>query len=73
MEVKKKKKTTSKGNPRSDAQNQVSLGSVISKQEKDVEEKYAGSDIKKRRKKKKYKSNTETELDFLLKKYLHFQ
>nr|ARH53598.1 hypothetical chloroplast RF1 [Mangifera indica]UDP55777.1 hypothetical chloroplast RF1 [Mangifera indica]UNZ10882.1 hypothetical chloroplast RF1 [Mangifera indica]WNX93233.1 hypothetical chloroplast RF19 [Mangifera indica] len=67
------KKTTSQGNPRSDAQNQVSLGSVLSKQEKDVEEKYAGSDMKKRRKKKQYKSNIEAELDFLLKKDFHFQ
>nr|WIL97191.1 hypothetical chloroplast RF19 [Toxicodendron succedaneum] len=67
------KEPASQGNPRSDAQNQVSLGSVLSNQEKDVEEKYAGSDMKKRRKKKQYKSNPEAELDFLLKKYFHFQ
>nr|YP_010449092.1 hypothetical chloroplast RF19 [Exbucklandia populnea]UTS57615.1 hypothetical chloroplast RF19 [Exbucklandia populnea]WBR75096.1 hypothetical chloroplast RF1 [Exbucklandia populnea]WCH59049.1 hypothetical protein RF1 [Exbucklandia populnea] len=42
-------------------------------EEKDVEEDYAGSDIKKRRKKKQYKSNTEAELDFFLKRYLLFQ
>nr|WCH58615.1 hypothetical protein RF1 [Chunia bucklandioides] len=47
--------------------------SILSNQEKDVEEDYAGSDIKKRRKKKKYKSNTEAELDFFLKRYLLFQ
>jgi hypothetical protein len=58
------------GNPRSDAQNQVSLGSVLSNQEKDVEEKYARSDMKKRR---KYKSNAQAQLYFLLKKHLHFQ
>nr|YP_011036347.1 Ycf1 protein [Bursera cuneata]WRI65741.1 Ycf1 protein [Bursera cuneata] len=58
------------GNPRSDAQNQVSLGSVLSNQERDVEEKYAGSDMKKRR---KYKSNTQAQLYFLLKKHLRFQ
>nr|YP_009262350.1 hypothetical chloroplast RF1 [Spondias tuberosa]ANI86807.1 hypothetical chloroplast RF1 [Spondias tuberosa] len=62
-----------KGNPRSYAQNQVSLGSVFSNQEKDVEEKYAGSDMKKRRTTKQYKRNTEAELHFLLKKYLWFQ
>ena len=62
-----------KGNPRSYAQNQVRLGSVFSNQEKDVEEKYAGSDMKKRRKTKQYKRNTEAELHFLLKKYLWFQ
>nr|YP_010595912.1 hypothetical protein RF1 [Dobinea vulgaris]WAJ58835.1 hypothetical protein RF1 [Dobinea vulgaris] len=67
------KEPTSQGNPRSDGQNQVSLGSVLSNQEKDVEETYAGSEMKKRRKKKQYKSNTEAELDFLLKKYFHFQ
>nr|YP_010698626.1 hypothetical protein RF1 [Corylopsis multiflora]WCH58701.1 hypothetical protein RF1 [Corylopsis multiflora] len=48
-------------------------GSVLSNQEKGVEEDYAGSDIKKRKKKKQYKSNTEAELDFFLKKYLLFQ
>nr|QJQ37695.1 hypothetical chloroplast RF19 [Aesculus chinensis] len=70
-------------NPRSDtqnqvslgsvAQNQVSLGSVLSNQEKDLEENSSGSDIKKPRTKKKYKSNTEAELYFFLKKYLRFQ
>nr|YP_009676388.1 hypothetical chloroplast RF1 [Sclerocarya birrea]QDE13245.1 hypothetical chloroplast RF1 [Sclerocarya birrea] len=64
---------TGQGNPRSDGQNQVSLGSVLSNQEKDVEEKYAGSDMKKRRKTKQYKRNTEAELYFFLKKYLRFQ
>nr|WAX01852.1 Ycf1 protein [Garuga floribunda var. gamblei] len=58
------------GNPRSDAQNQVSLGSVLSNQEKDVEEKYAGSAMKKRR---KYKNNTQTQLYLLRKKHLRFQ
>nr|YP_010688687.1 hypothetical chloroplast RF1 [Corylopsis glaucescens]WBR73095.1 hypothetical chloroplast RF1 [Corylopsis sinensis]WBR73443.1 hypothetical chloroplast RF1 [Corylopsis glaucescens] len=48
-------------------------GSVLSNQEKGVEEDYAGSDIKKRKKKKQYKSNTEAELDFFLKRYLLFQ
>ncbi|KAB2088332.1 hypothetical protein ES319_A04G168800v1, partial [Gossypium barbadense] len=41
--------------------------SVLSNQEKDVEEDYDKSE-KKRRKKKQYKSNTEAELDFFLKR-----
>nr|YP_010374103.1 putative chloroplast RF19 [Navaea phoenicea]QTW91322.1 putative chloroplast RF19 [Navaea phoenicea] len=57
----------------SDAQKQGNLKSVLSNQEKDVEEDYGKSDIKKRRKKKQYKSNTEAELDFFLKRYLRFQ
>nr|YP_010389476.1 hypothetical chloroplast RF1 [Delavaya toxocarpa]UPQ44797.1 hypothetical chloroplast RF1 [Delavaya toxocarpa]UYA96916.1 hypothetical chloroplast RF1 [Delavaya toxocarpa]UZC54247.1 hypothetical chloroplast RF1 [Delavaya toxocarpa] len=61
------------GNPRSDAQNQVSLGSVLSKQKKNVEEHSSGSDIKKHRKKKQYKSNLKAELYFFLKNYLRFQ
>nr|UGV23456.1 hypothetical protein RF1 [Sloanea dasycarpa] len=54
---------------------QVSLGSVLSNHEKDIEEDYGGSDsdMKKRRKKKQYKSNAEAELDFFLKEYLCFQ
>nr|QBE87786.1 hypothetical chloroplast RF1 [Phaulothamnus spinescens] len=47
--------------------------SVLSNQQKDIEEDYIGSDMKKRRKKKQYKSSTEAELDFFLKRYLLFQ
>nr|UQK92889.1 hypothetical chloroplast RF1 [Dipentodon sinicus] len=54
-------------------ENQGDLGSVLSNQEKDLEEDYVVSDIKKRRTKKQDKSNTETELDFFLKRYLYFQ
>nr|QKV45854.1 hypothetical chloroplast RF1 [Saniculiphyllum guangxiense] len=69
---KKEKESPTQGNLGSDAQNRRNRGSVLS--EKDVEEDYvAGSDIKKRRKKKQYKSNTEAELDLFLKKYLLFQ
>nr|UPX88227.1 hypothetical chloroplast RF1 [Excentrodendron hsienmu] len=57
----------------SDAQKQGNFRSVLSNQEKDVEEDYGKSDRKKRRKKKQYKSNTEAELDFFLKRYLRFQ
>ncbi|XP_047967385.1 protein TIC 214-like [Salvia hispanica] len=42
-------------------------------QQKDIEENYASSDMKKAKKKKQYKSNTEAELDFFLKHYLLFQ
>nr|YP_010456971.1 hypothetical protein RF1 [Maytenus hookeri]UUA68104.1 hypothetical protein RF1 [Maytenus hookeri] len=49
---------------------QVDLGSVRLNQEKGLEESFAGSDTKK---KKKYKSSTEAELDFLLKRYFCFQ
>nr|YP_010387162.1 hypothetical protein RF1 [Crinodendron patagua]UPO67193.1 hypothetical protein RF1 [Crinodendron patagua] len=54
---------------------QAALGSVLSNHEKDIEEDYGGSDsdMKKRSKKKQYKSNTEAELDFFLKGYLRFQ
>nr|ADD30919.1 putative RF1 protein [Liquidambar styraciflua] len=52
---------------------QGDIGAVISNQEKGVEEDYVGSDIKKRIKKKKYKSNMEAELDFFLKRHLRFQ
>nr|QVL27310.1 hypothetical protein RF1 [Vitex tripinnata] len=47
-------------------------GSVLS-QQKDIEENYARSDMKKGKTKKQYKSNTEAELDFFLKRYLLFQ
>nr|YP_009659976.1 Ycf1 [Lagerstroemia tomentosa]QCR99869.1 Ycf1 [Lagerstroemia tomentosa]QTV21573.1 hypothetical chloroplast RF19 [Lagerstroemia tomentosa] len=67
------KESPGRGNLESDAQNQENLGSVLSNQEKDIEEDYAGSNMKKRRKKKQYKSNTEAELDFFLKRYLRFQ
>nr|YP_010504057.1 hypothetical chloroplast RF1 [Chrysosplenium hydrocotylifolium]UXE32606.1 hypothetical chloroplast RF1 [Chrysosplenium hydrocotylifolium] len=68
---KKEKESPTRGNPRSDAQNRRNHGSV---QEKDLEANYGvGSDIKKRRKKKEYQSNTEAELHLFLKRYLLFQ
>nr|YP_009490232.1 hypothetical chloroplast RF19 [Itea chinensis]AWH11674.1 hypothetical chloroplast RF19 [Itea chinensis] len=69
----KEKEPPTQVDPGSNAQKQGNSVSVLSNQEKDVEEDYAGSDIKKRRKKKQYKTNTEAELDFFLKKYLLFQ
>nr|QGU83955.1 hypothetical chloroplast RF19 [Homalium racemosum] len=56
-----------------ESEDQVNLESVLANREKNVEEDYTRSDKKKHRKKKQYKSNTETELDFLLKRYLCFQ
>nr|YP_010027695.1 Ycf1 [Zanthoxylum oxyphyllum]QOS47861.1 Ycf1 [Zanthoxylum oxyphyllum] len=70
---KEEKELADQGNPGSDAQKQVSLGSVLSNQEKDVEENYTRSDMKKRIKKKQYKRETEAQLDFFLKKYLCLQ
>lgn len=67
------KESIGQGDVVSDAQKQGNLRSVLSNQEKDGEEDYGKSDIKKRRKKKQYKSNTEAELDFFLKRYLRFQ
>nr|QGZ09255.1 hypothetical protein RF1 [Sorbaria sorbifolia var. stellipila] len=52
---------------------QGDLKSSLSNQEKDVEEDYTGSDMKKHRNKKQYKINTKAEFDFFLKRYLHFQ
>nr|YP_010567251.1 hypothetical protein RF1 [Petrocosmea qinlingensis]UZC33492.1 hypothetical protein RF1 [Petrocosmea qinlingensis] len=48
------------------------LRSILS-QEKDIEENYERSDMKKGKKQKQYKSNTEAELYFFLKRYLLFQ
>nr|YP_009369794.1 hypothetical protein Ycf1 [Maackia floribunda]AOP18564.1 hypothetical protein Ycf1 [Maackia floribunda] len=52
---------------------QVDLESSLSNQEKNIEEDSAGSDRTKGIKKKKYKNKIETELNFLLRKYLSFQ
>nr|KJB24272.1 hypothetical protein B456_004G136300 [Gossypium raimondii] len=58
----------------SNAQKQGNFKSVLSNQEKDVEEDYYKSDKKKEhRKKKQYKSNTKAKVDFFLKRYLRFQ
>nr|YP_010918365.1 Ycf1 [Crowea saligna]WAJ49821.1 Ycf1 [Crowea saligna] len=67
------KELADQGNPESDAQNQVSLGSVLSNHEKGVEENSTRSDRKKRIKKKQYKRETDVQLDFFLKKYLCLQ
>nr|UDY69604.1 hypothetical protein RF1 [Kelloggia chinensis] len=72
---KEKEPSARRGDHRSDTQkNQENLGSFLPrKQEKQIEEDYAVSKIKKDKKKKQYKSKTEAELDFFLKRYLLFQ
>nr|WMD02760.1 Ycf1 [Galium trifidum] len=72
----KEKETSARGgDPRSDTQkNPGNLGSFLPrKQEKQIEEDYAVSKIKKAKQKKQYKSKTEAELDFFMKRYLLFQ
>nr|YP_010945121.1 Ycf1 [Galium trifidum]WMD02677.1 Ycf1 [Galium trifidum] len=72
----KEKETSARGgDPRSDTQkNPGNLGSFLPrKQEKQIEEDYAVSKIKKAKKKKQYKSKTEAELYFFMKRYLLFQ
>nr|WRI60995.1 hypothetical protein RF1 [Emblica urinaria] len=56
-------------------EDRVNRGSVLATKERGVEEDYAklGLGMKKRRKKKQYKSNTEAELAFFLKRFLRFQ
>nr|YP_010615431.1 Ycf1 protein [Moringa peregrina]QCW94828.1 Ycf1 protein [Moringa oleifera]QWL14912.1 hypothetical chloroplast RF19 [Moringa oleifera]WAS38187.1 Ycf1 protein [Moringa oleifera]WAS38271.1 Ycf1 protein [Moringa peregrina] len=67
------RKTAGQVELESDEQKQANLGTILSNQEKNIEEDSEKSDIKKRRKKKQYKSNTEAELHFFLKRYLRFQ
>nr|YP_010310601.1 hypothetical chloroplast RF1 [Mimusops elengi]UMY76135.1 hypothetical chloroplast RF1 [Mimusops elengi] len=69
----KEKESAGQRDLRSNAQNQGNLVSVLSNQQKNIEEDYSESDMKKRKQKKQYKSNTEAELDFFLKRYLLFQ
>nr|YP_010857888.1 hypothetical protein RF1 [Trachycarpus martianus]WGM70949.1 hypothetical protein RF1 [Trachycarpus martianus] len=60
---------------KNEQQGQENLESDIRKKnkKKNVEDNYAGSDIKKGKKKKKSKKKKEAELDFFLKKYFLFQ
>nr|QUQ06976.1 Ycf1 protein [Sauvagesia rhodoleuca] len=56
-----------------ESKGQVYRVSVLTNQEKDIEKTYAGSVMKKRRKKNQSKNNMEAELNFFLKRYLRFQ
>nr|YP_009650605.1 hypothetical protein RF1 [Rubus coreanus]QCF39876.1 hypothetical protein RF1 [Rubus coreanus] len=67
LELKKRNKG------KKESADQANLESALSNQEKDVEEDYMGSDMKKHKNKKQYKNNTKAEFYFLLKRYLHFQ
>nr|YP_009709288.1 hypothetical chloroplast RF19 [Myrsine sandwicensis]QEW86933.1 hypothetical chloroplast RF19 [Myrsine sandwicensis] len=71
----KEKESENQRDLRSKVQNQENLVSVLFllNQENAIEEIYSESDMKKLQKKKQYKSNTEAELDFFLKRYLLFQ
>nr|YP_010181228.1 hypothetical protein RF1 [Primula stenocalyx]QVD40921.1 hypothetical protein RF1 [Primula stenocalyx] len=75
FEFKKKKeqKIANKRDLRSTMQNQENLVSVLLNQENGISETYSESDMKKLQRKKQYKSNTEAELDFFLKRYFLFQ
>nr|QFQ47352.1 hypothetical chloroplast RF1 [Sonerila borneensis] len=68
-----KKESLGKNNVELNIQNKETLESIFSTQEKDIEEDSSGSDRKNPQKTKQYKSNTEAELDFVLKRYLRFQ
>nr|YP_010131552.1 hypothetical chloroplast RF1 [Primula ranunculoides]QPZ50880.1 hypothetical chloroplast RF1 [Primula ranunculoides] len=70
---KKEKEFANQRDLRSTMQNQESLVSVLLNQENEIAETYLESDRKKLQKKKQYKSNTEAELDFFLKRYFLFQ
>nr|UZX49698.1 hypothetical protein RF1 [Eurya rubiginosa var. attenuata] len=73
FELKNQKESAGQRDLRSNAQNQGNFISVFSNQQKDIEEDYSESDMKKRKKNRKYKSSAEAELDFFLKRYLLFQ
>nr|YP_009652077.1 Ycf1 [Cornus officinalis]QCZ35989.1 Ycf1 [Cornus officinalis]QEJ83479.1 Ycf1 [Cornus officinalis] len=72
-QAEKEKEPAGQGDLGSDEQNPEYLGSLLSNQQKDIEENYPRSNMKKRKNKKQYKSNTEAELHFFLNKYLLFQ
>nr|UNI92090.1 Ycf1 protein [Borago officinalis] len=69
------KKIKNKNNNKEEQKGQGNLGSLLSNQQKGIEENDAESDTdsKKRKKKKQYKSKTEAKMDLFLKRYLLFQ
>nr|YP_009931968.1 Ycf1.2 [Leiospora pamirica]QNR90591.1 Ycf1.2 [Leiospora pamirica] len=72
---KEEKESSGQGELESDKEKKRNYESAlsISNQEKNIEENYVESKIKKRKNKKQYKSNTETELDLFLTRYSRFQ
>nr|YP_009897775.1 Ycf1.2 [Kernera saxatilis]QKK44496.1 Ycf1.2 [Kernera saxatilis] len=70
---KEEKESVGQGELESDKENKRNPESALPNQEKNIEENYAESQIKKRQNKKQYKSNTEAELDLFLTRYSRFQ
>nr|YP_010289707.1 Ycf1 [Hilliella yixianensis]UKP89120.1 Ycf1 [Hilliella yixianensis] len=70
---KEEKESAGQGELESDKEKKRNPESALSNQEKNIEENYAESKIKKRKNKKQYKSNTEAELDLFLTRYSRFQ
>nr|YP_009356079.1 hypothetical protein [Matthiola incana]AQV10158.1 hypothetical protein [Matthiola incana] len=70
---KEEKELAGQGEVESDKEKKINLESALSNQEKKKEENYVESRIKKRKIKKKYKSNTEAELDLVLRRHSRFQ
>nr|YP_009770472.1 component of inner membrane protein importcomplex [Guilandina bonduc]QIT01174.1 component of inner membrane protein importcomplex [Guilandina bonduc] len=68
-----KKKKEKRNQGKTEYAGRVNLEESLSKKEKDVKEDYAGSDMKKGVKEKKYKNNIEAELNCFLRRYLLFQ
>nr|QKK50973.1 Ycf1.2 [Tropidocarpum gracile] len=68
---KEEKESAGQGELESDKEKKRNPESALSNQEKNIEENYAESTIKKN--KKQYKSNTEAELDLFLTRYSRFQ
>nr|QKK50712.1 Ycf1.2 [Schizopetalon walkeri] len=70
---KEEKESAGQGELESDKEKKRNLESALSNQEKNIEENYAESKIKKRKNKKQYKSNTEAELYLFLTRYSRYQ
>nr|UKP88698.1 Ycf1 [Aphragmus sp. YZC250] len=70
---KEEKESAGQGEIESDKEKKRNPESALSNQEKNIEENYAESKIKKRKNKKQYKSNTEVELYLFLTRYSRFQ
>nr|YP_009931713.1 Ycf1.2 [Dilophia salsa]QNR90336.1 Ycf1.2 [Dilophia salsa] len=70
---KEEKESAGQRDLESDKEKKINSEPALSNQEKIIEENYAESKIKKRKKKKQYKSNTEAELDLFLTRYSRFQ
>nr|YP_009890712.1 Ycf1.2 [Aurinia corymbosa]QKK37085.1 Ycf1.2 [Aurinia corymbosa] len=68
---KKEKESAGQGELEADKEKKKNTESALSNQQKNIEENYAESKIKKN--KKQYKSNTEAELDLFLTRYSRFQ